>query len=203
MISSPFPGMDPYLEGYLWSDVHHALASEIRRQIAPLIQPRYTARLAITTFHETLSDDESSIFLPDIEVLTHVNSPWNKQTRDDMAGEALGEDLRGEGHAVAKHRHRTQDEAKLGGALAPREAQRGASDGPGHPTTRALGQAAVADPEDLILHCTSWGPTAAMNASSSRWPRGCTCHSDTPTAAGPDGGGRGEDKRQREGEAKR
>ncbi|MEK7784049.1 MAG: DUF4058 family protein, partial [Chloroflexota bacterium] len=20
---SPFPGMDPYLEGYLWPDVHH------------------------------------------------------------------------------------------------------------------------------------------------------------------------------------
>ncbi|MGL4621783.1 MAG: DUF4058 family protein [Chroococcidiopsis sp.] len=25
---SPFPGMDPYLEGYLWSDVHSALAAE-------------------------------------------------------------------------------------------------------------------------------------------------------------------------------
>ena len=30
---SPFPGMDPYLEGYLWPDVHHALASKIRQQL--------------------------------------------------------------------------------------------------------------------------------------------------------------------------
>ncbi len=27
---SPFPGMDPYLEGYLWLDVHQSLASQIR-----------------------------------------------------------------------------------------------------------------------------------------------------------------------------
>ena len=24
---SPFPGMDPYLEGYMWADVHHELAT--------------------------------------------------------------------------------------------------------------------------------------------------------------------------------
>ncbi|MGB0562287.1 MAG: DUF4058 family protein [Spirulinaceae cyanobacterium] len=30
---SPFSGMDPYLEGYLWPDVHHALASKIRQQL--------------------------------------------------------------------------------------------------------------------------------------------------------------------------
>ncbi|HEY9820633.1 MAG TPA: DUF4058 family protein [Candidatus Sericytochromatia bacterium] len=27
---SSFPGMDPYLEGYLWPDVHNALTSKIR-----------------------------------------------------------------------------------------------------------------------------------------------------------------------------
>ena len=44
---SPFPGMDPYLEGYLWPDVHHALAAKIRQQLTPLLRPRYTARLTI------------------------------------------------------------------------------------------------------------------------------------------------------------
>ena len=31
---SPFPGMDPYLEGYLWPDVYRRLATQICRQLA-------------------------------------------------------------------------------------------------------------------------------------------------------------------------
>ena len=44
---SPFPGMDPYLEGNLWPDVHQALASEIRRQLANQLRPRYAVRLSV------------------------------------------------------------------------------------------------------------------------------------------------------------
>ena len=43
-MSSPFPGMDPYLEGDLWTTVHSQLAAEIARQLAPKIAPRYVAR---------------------------------------------------------------------------------------------------------------------------------------------------------------
>jgi hypothetical protein len=46
-MASPFPGMDPYLEGYLWPDVHNALAAKIRQKLTPLLRPRYTARLNI------------------------------------------------------------------------------------------------------------------------------------------------------------
>ncbi|BCX04267.1 MAG: hypothetical protein KatS3mg053_2205 [Candidatus Roseilinea sp.] len=41
---SPFPGMDPYLEGEEWSSVHTALSVEIARQLAPKLRPRYVAR---------------------------------------------------------------------------------------------------------------------------------------------------------------
>ena len=44
---SLFPGMDPYLEGHLWPDVHHRLATEISRQLTPRLRPRYVARLDI------------------------------------------------------------------------------------------------------------------------------------------------------------
>lgn len=44
---SPFPGMDPYLEGYLWPDVHSALASKIRQHLTPLLRPKYAARLEV------------------------------------------------------------------------------------------------------------------------------------------------------------
>lgn len=45
---SPFPGMDPYLEGYLWPDVHQRLATEISKQLTPRLRPKYVARLAIS-----------------------------------------------------------------------------------------------------------------------------------------------------------
>ena len=38
---SPFPGMDPYLEGALWTTFHFSLAAESVRQLAPQVQPRY------------------------------------------------------------------------------------------------------------------------------------------------------------------
>ena len=47
---SPFPGMDPYLEGHLRTDVHQALAYGIRQQLAPRIRPRYLTRLAVTNY---------------------------------------------------------------------------------------------------------------------------------------------------------
>lgn len=40
---NPFPGMDPYLEGPLWTTVHAGLITEISRQLNPKIQPRYVA----------------------------------------------------------------------------------------------------------------------------------------------------------------
>ncbi|MEO0458834.1 MAG: DUF4058 family protein, partial [Cyanobacteria bacterium P01_A01_bin.114] len=54
---SPFPGMDPYLEGYLWPDVHNALAAKIRQQLAPQLQPRYVARLEIYVVEDELPEN--------------------------------------------------------------------------------------------------------------------------------------------------
>lgn len=41
---SPFPGMDPYLEGSQWPSVHTQLSVEIARQLAPRLRPRYVVR---------------------------------------------------------------------------------------------------------------------------------------------------------------
>ncbi len=53
---SPFPGMDPYLEGPLWMTVHTQLSAEIARQLAPKLRPKY---LALTTERFVLDDPES------------------------------------------------------------------------------------------------------------------------------------------------
>jgi hypothetical protein len=40
---SPFPGMDPYLEGSRWLGLHSQLCAEIARQLAPRLRPKYVA----------------------------------------------------------------------------------------------------------------------------------------------------------------
>jgi len=67
---SPFPGMDPYLEGYLWPDLHRALAAELRRRLVPLIRPRYVARLETYVVEDESPELEIGVMYPDIEVLT-------------------------------------------------------------------------------------------------------------------------------------
>ncbi len=45
-MASPFPGMDPYLEGpQIWPDLHHAFAAEMRNQLNQTLPNRYYARL--------------------------------------------------------------------------------------------------------------------------------------------------------------
>lgn len=46
MNPSPFPGMNPYLEGDMWSEFHERLASKISEQLMPLLLPKYVALLA-------------------------------------------------------------------------------------------------------------------------------------------------------------
>src|SRR4026209_1773701 len=42
-MASPFPGMDPYLEGDDWTSFHTHLATEVARQLTPLLRPKYVA----------------------------------------------------------------------------------------------------------------------------------------------------------------
>lgn len=66
---SPFPGMDPYLEGYLWADVHQALASQLRKQLAPAVAPKYAVRLAVTMLTDRVPAHELGILYPDVEII--------------------------------------------------------------------------------------------------------------------------------------
>jgi hypothetical protein len=68
-MKSPFPGMDPYLEGYLWPDVHNRLASVISELLAPRIAPKYVARIELYTAEDTSPESEIGIMYPDVEVL--------------------------------------------------------------------------------------------------------------------------------------
>ena len=67
---SPFPGMDPYLEGSLWMSVHAQLASVFVRQLNPQILPRYIA-LQTRRFVRERPDGEGLLIgenAPDVSV---------------------------------------------------------------------------------------------------------------------------------------
>ncbi|MEZ4658135.1 MAG: DUF4058 family protein [Caldilineaceae bacterium] len=68
-MSSPFPGMDPYIESPdIWGDFHAALATEIRTQLNRQIQPRYVARLIPYTAYEVVEIGETRAIRPDIGI---------------------------------------------------------------------------------------------------------------------------------------
>jgi len=99
---SPFPGMDPYLEGYLWGDVHQTLAGQLSKQLTPLIKPNYVARLATSVIEDRnimvmtiprlfvkiisveIYDVAQNKLITAIEILSPINKrePYLSQYRD-------------------------------------------------------------------------------------------------------------------------
>jgi len=67
--NSPFPGMDPFLEGHIWPDVHNRLINAISEILAPKIAPKYVARVETYTVEDTNPESEVGITYPDVAVL--------------------------------------------------------------------------------------------------------------------------------------
>ena len=82
---SPFPGMDPYLEGYLWPDVHHRLATEISRQLMPHLRPKYVARIEIQVVRDKTPEAEIGIMYPDVEIVRTLHEPAPALVSSDVA----------------------------------------------------------------------------------------------------------------------
>ena len=85
---SPFPGMDPYLEGSLWPDLHQELAGEIRRRLVPQLRPKYSARLAPHVVVEREPEAEANgdeSFYPDVDVVT-MRPGWEAGPDSSPAG---------------------------------------------------------------------------------------------------------------------
>jgi hypothetical protein len=69
--------MDPFLEGYLWPDVHNSLAFVIKEILSVPISPKYVARTELYTIEDSNPEGDVGILYPDVEVLR----------RDSMARE--------------------------------------------------------------------------------------------------------------------
>lgn len=63
-MSTPFPGMDPYLEHPdLWPEVHHGLIASVAYALAPQVRPKYRVAIEKRVYREEL--DEPFIGRPD------------------------------------------------------------------------------------------------------------------------------------------
>lgn len=80
-MTSPFPGMNPYLENpELWTEVHHRLITAIANAIEPQLSREYRVAIEKRTY---LGDIEDSvlIWIPDVAVTTKKKtSTQNKST---------------------------------------------------------------------------------------------------------------------------
>lgn len=87
---SPFPGMDPYLEGELWQEFHETLASAVRAQLMPRLTPKYVALLAK---RYTLDRPALGVFgappprviYPDVHVVVPPASPASLPSLEPLA----------------------------------------------------------------------------------------------------------------------
>lgn len=79
---SPFPGMDPYLEGELWPEFHQTLAHELRAQLMKVLPPEYVALLekyyAVDYGGLSIAGSSKKGIYPDVHVsnLKEVAAPY-------------------------------------------------------------------------------------------------------------------------------
>jgi len=59
---SPFPGMDPYLEGYYWPDFHYALVDQIAVTLAQHLNHHYRVDTVYTVVENAASEMESGLW---------------------------------------------------------------------------------------------------------------------------------------------
>lgn len=75
-MSNPFPGMNPFLEGQMFPDLHSSLAQAIKAELMPQLTPRYFARTEIYTVTDTEPGLDIGIMYPDVGVFD--NSDKNR-----------------------------------------------------------------------------------------------------------------------------
>ncbi len=71
-MSSPFPGMDPFLEeASVWSSVHARLINSISDILADIVSPHFFVDIEQRVYITTLDDPEKRSIVPDVYVVTN------------------------------------------------------------------------------------------------------------------------------------
>lgn len=78
-MTSPFPGMDPFLEGDLWRDVHQRLATKIGNLLTPQLRPKYVARIEKYVIEDNNPIAIEGALYPDTSVLSNQSTNTLKE----------------------------------------------------------------------------------------------------------------------------
>ena len=89
---SPFPGMDPFIEGRIWADFHADIIPAIREYLIRAVRPRYVVRVEERVY----LDHQPEVYLAlrdpetlDVITVVEVLSPTNKRPGGDGRKEYL------------------------------------------------------------------------------------------------------------------
>ena len=85
-MASPFPGMDPFIEGWEWEDFHHDLISVVREALVACVRPRYLVRAEKRVYLEHHPEAERERIQPDVTVLQ------GERQKGDMPAGAVGQE---------------------------------------------------------------------------------------------------------------
>ncbi|OAI41180.1 hypothetical protein AYO38_04305 [bacterium SCGC AG-212-C10] len=88
-MKSPFPGMDPYLEGWLWPDVHSSLAAAIRDSLSETISDRYSIRIETSVVLDDSPADSLSVSFPDVNVSSEHRAAFDVGSVATLAAPVL------------------------------------------------------------------------------------------------------------------
>lgn len=80
---SPFPGMDPFLEGQLWSDFHADFIPQIRARLVPRLAPDYVVNVEKSLYLLHEDDEIERLVIPDVAVIE--SGHWTGGTEGGVA----------------------------------------------------------------------------------------------------------------------
>src|SRR5690242_10581056 len=66
---SPFPGIDPYIEGHAWETFHATFLVETLNQLTKSVRPRYVVRVELMVYLEHSHEEVSKSVRPDVSVV--------------------------------------------------------------------------------------------------------------------------------------
>jgi len=72
---SPFPGMDPFIEGSEWDDFHPSFIVHLSDALVPLVRPRYVVRNERRVYVEHHGEAEDRVLRPDVAVFAAQREP--------------------------------------------------------------------------------------------------------------------------------
>ena len=65
---SPFPGMDPFIEGQSWPDFHSRFIGQLGDQLVVQVKPRYIVKLEQDIYLLGGDEGRNEVFIPDVHV---------------------------------------------------------------------------------------------------------------------------------------